>query len=47
MTVGFGHRPYADYHDDILTARWLLPVFAEPYRLLCVNQAKELVAVRV
>jgi len=30
-----------------MNARWLRPVFAESYRLLLVNQAKELVTVRV
>jgi len=36
-----------DYCVDMLKARWQLPVFGESYRLLRVNQAKELVAVRV
>jgi len=32
---------------DVLKARWLFPLFAESYRLLRLNQTKELVAVRV
>jgi len=40
-------KPYANYYVDILKARWLLPVFAESYRLLRVHQAKEIVVVRV
>jgi len=36
-----------DYCVDMLKARWLLPVFAESYLLLRVNQAKDLIAVRV
>jgi len=40
-------KPHAEYCVDILNARWLRPVFAESYRLLRVNQAKELVTVRV
>jgi len=40
-------KPHVDYCVDILSARWLRPVFAESYRLLRVNQAKELVTVRV
>jgi len=31
----------------MLKAGWLRPVFAESYELLRVNQAKELVAIRV
>ena len=31
----------------LLNARWLRPAFAESYRLLRVNQARELVIVRV
>jgi len=40
-------KPHADYCVDILKARWLRPVFVESYRMLRVNQAKELVAVRI
>jgi len=40
-------KPHAVYCVDMLKARWLLPVFAESYRLLRVQQAKELVAVHV
>jgi len=40
-------KPHANYCVNILKARWLRPVFAESYRLLRVNQANELVAVRV
>jgi len=36
-----------DYCVDMLKERWLLPVFAESYLLLRVNQAKDLIAVRV
>jgi len=44
MTVG---QAACRYCVDMLKARWLHPVFTESYRLLCVNQAKELVTVRV
>jgi len=44
MTVG---QAACRYCVDKLKARWLHPVFAESYRLLRVNQAKELVTVRV
>jgi len=40
-------KPHANLCVDILYSRWLRPAFAESYRLLRVNQAKELVAVRV
>jgi len=40
-------KPHADYCVDILKARWLRPAFSESYRLLRVNQAKELMTVRV
>ena len=40
-------EPHVHYCVDILTARWLCTVFAELYRLLRVNQAKELVTVCV
>jgi len=40
-------QPHADYSVAIRKARWLRPAFAELYGLLRVNQAKELVAVRV
>ena len=40
-------KPHADCFVDILNARRLHPVFAESYRLLRVNQVKELVTVRV
>ena len=41
--------PHADncVDVDILKARWLRPALAESYRLLRVDQVKELVAVRV
>jgi len=40
-------KPHANYCVDILTARWLLPAFAESYRLRRVTLWKELVAVHV
>jgi len=40
-------KPHADYCVDIRKARWLRLAFAELHGLLRVNQAKELVAVRV
>ena len=40
-------KPHADYCVNMLDARWLRPAFAESCRLLRVNQAKELVTVRV
>jgi len=40
-------KPHADLCVDMLKACWLHPAFAESYQLLHVNQAKELVAVRV
>jgi len=40
-------KPHPDYCVDILNTRWLPPVFAESYRLLRANQAKEFVTVRV
>jgi len=40
-------KPHVDCCVDILNARWLRPAFAESYRLLRVNQARELVIVRV
>jgi len=42
-------KPRADYSVTaiICKARWLRPAFAESYRLSRVNQAEELVVVRV
>jgi len=40
-------KPHAADCVDLLKAGWLRPAFAESYRLLRVNQAKEIVAVRV
>ena len=37
----------AEYYVEMLKERWLLSVLAESCRLLRVNQAKELMAVRV
>jgi len=42
MTVGQA----AYYCVDIFNARWLHPVFADSYRLLRTNQAKEPLVVR-
>ena len=38
---------HANYCVYILKARWLLPAFAESYRLLCVTLSKEFVALHV